>query len=151
MIATFKSDILDVFEQAFLDFASEKLNEEIPYKPYNVAYSNFQDLLLKIVSVTRNSNNPSSNDSLTHLLRFNQMTNLSQLTNEILSTDNLIRITLSNPREIDNYVLGGFTGTNVKNFSLNAFDVSQLTPENLNYITLYLGKIWICIIKISFW
>jgi hypothetical protein len=140
LIATFKSDILDVFEQAFLDFASEKLKEEIPYKPYKVAYSNFQDLLLKIVSVTKSSNDPTSVQSLLNTVKISQMINLSYLTNEILSTDNLINITLSNPREIDTYVLGGFTGTNVKNFSVNAFDASQLTPENLNYIKLYLGE-----------
>ena len=48
LIAVFKSDILDMFEDAFLDFAGAKLNEEITYKPYDVKYTKFQDLLKEV-------------------------------------------------------------------------------------------------------
>jgi len=138
LIATFKPDILDTFELAFLNFASEKLNEEMPYKPYDVKYSTFQDLLKKISSVTKNDDDSTKDiKKLLSDVKARQVTELQYLTNELLSNDNLIRFSMGNPREIDNYVLGGFTGVNVKNFSTGTFDPSQITDNN---IELYLGK-----------
>jgi len=150
LIATFKFDILDIFEQAFLNFASESLNEEIPYVLYDVKYPKFQDLLKEIVSVSKTSNDPivlltgvtfTNNDSLFTIVRERQTSKLLEITSNILSTDNLIRISLANPREIDNYVLGGFTNTGVERFSVNEFDPFQLTdPDNINNMKLYLGE-----------
>jgi hypothetical protein len=135
LIATFKPDILDTFELAFLDFASEKLNEEVTYKPYNVKYGKFQDLLQKIVSVTKNDNDTSEYYTIVNILKERQVTELQYLTNELLSNDNLIRFVMGNPREVDNYVLGGFTSTNVENFSVNSY-----TSPDPTLIELYLGK-----------
>jgi hypothetical protein len=135
LIATFKPDILDIFEQAFLDFASEKLNEEVSYKLYDVKYDKFQTLLQKIVSVTKDTNDPTDLDGLIKTVKEKQVTELQYLTNELLSNDNLIRFSMGNPREIDNYMLGGFTGVDVKHFS-----VSPYTSPDPSLIELYLGK-----------
>lgn len=140
LIATFKPDILDVFEEAFLDFSSEKLNEEITYSPYDVNYSKFQTLLKDICSVPKISSDADlitkdlSKGSLMKKVQNRQIEQLGYLSNQILSTDNLVKITLSNPREIDNYVLGGFTGVNVQNFSTDPYNG---TSDN---IELYLGE-----------
>jgi hypothetical protein len=139
LIAVFKSDILDTFEDAFLDFASGKINEEIPYKPYNVKYSKFQDLLKEIVSVKKGVNNPTDINELIPLLITEQTNNLKYITNELLSNENLIKLTLGNPREVNNYVLGGFTGIDNQTFSVNGFNSSQLT-DNLDNIKLFLGE-----------
>lgn len=135
LIATFKSDILDVFELAFLDFASEKLNEEILFNPYDVKYSKFQDLLKAIVSVTKGDNDPTDPDGLIKKVKENQIKALGFLTNELLTNDNLIRFSMANPREVDNYVIGGFIGTNVKYFSVDPY-----SSANPDLIELYLGK-----------
>lgn len=139
LIAVFKSDILDTFEDAFLDFASAKINEEIPYKPYNVKYSKFQDLLKDIVSVKKGPNDPTDINELIPSLITGQLNNLKYITNELLSNDNLIKLTLGNPREINNYVLGGFTGIDNQTFSVNEFNVNQISG-NLDNIKLFLGE-----------
>ena len=143
LIATFKPDILDVFEQAFLDFSSEKLNEEISYSPYDVTYSKFQDLLKKISSVSKpNSDIGLYSTDKTKFIREikdRQIRELVILTSRLLSPENLVKITLSNPREIDNYVLGGFTGINVQNFSTDLYPGS-LTTQMEDDIRLYLGE-----------
>jgi hypothetical protein len=148
LIAVFKPDILEAFEDAFLEFSNEKLNEEIPYKPYDVRFSNFQDLLKEIVSVKKGKNEPSapagSNSlsyvhELVHTVKKGQDENLKYLTNTLTSNDNLVKITLGNPREINPYVLGGFTGIDSQRFAVNTFKASQLT-DNLDNIKLYLGE-----------
>jgi len=139
LIAVFKSDILDMFEDAFLDFAGAKLNEEITYKPYNVKYTKFQDLLKEMVSVKKGTNDPTDIDALIPLIITNQTNNLKYITEGILSNDNLISLTMGNPREINNYVLGGFTGIDNKTFSVNEFYVSQVS-DNLDNIKLFLGE-----------
>ena len=140
LIATFKPDILDVFEQAFLDFSSEKLNEEVSYSPYNMTYSKFQDLLKKICSVTKDTNDttPTTAEERAQLMKkikTRQVTQLKSLSSQLLSSENLVKIVLGNPREVDNYVLGGFTGVNVQNFSTNPY----VTPSP-DDIELYLGE-----------
>jgi hypothetical protein len=139
LIAVFKSDILDMFEDAFLDFAGAKLNEEITYKPYDVKYSKFQDLLKEMVSVKKGTNDPTDINSLIPLIITNQTNNLKYITEGLLSNDNLISLTMGNPREVNNYVLGGFTGIDNQTFSVNEFRSSQVT-DNLDNIKLFLGE-----------
>ena len=136
LIATFKPDILDVFEQAFLDFASERLNEEIPYKPYDVKYSKFQDILRDIVSVAKDNTDPTDINGLLTKIKEKQSANLSSITSNILSTDSLVRISLANPREVDNYILDQFTSTGS---TISEFNSSQIAG-NTDNIKLYLGE-----------
>jgi len=140
LIATFKPDILDVFEQAFLEFASENLNDEIPYSPYGVNYSSFQDLLKELVYVKKESTDPTDTALLINTLTQKQNQNLVNITTGILNNTNLIKLTLSNPKEIDHYSLYGITGVNSKNFDVGEFSAGQITQDNLDYIKLYLGE-----------
>ena len=139
LIATFKPDILDVFEAAFLDFASENLNEETAYKIYDVQNSTFQDLLKSIVSIPKNNSDPTDINGLITKIKEKQTTSLSDITCNMLSSDSLIKISLANPREIDNYLLTGFTSNDPTHFDLNEFDSSQVAG-NLDNINLYLGE-----------
>ena len=135
LIATFKPDILDVFEQAFLNFAGEKLDEEITYTPYDVSYPKFQDLLKEISKVTKlNSDSTDDLHELMKNIKDRQGTELTSLSGRLLSSNNLVKIVMANPREIDNYVLGGFTGVNVAHFSTDPYVATS------NNIELYLGE-----------
>ncbi len=141
LIATFKPDILDVFEQAFLDFASQNLNDEIPYSPYGVKYGTFQELLKSLVYVKKESTDPTNDiPKLISTLVTKQNQNLVNVTTDILSTDSLIKVTLANPKEIDPYSLFGITGIDSKNFDVGEFSSGQVTQDNLDYIKLYLGE-----------
>lgn len=145
LIATFKPDILDVFEQAFLDFASESLDDELPYSPYNVKHSNFQLLLKALVYVTKDTPDQSSTwsvnpDEFINKLITKQNQNLANVSADILGTGNLVKLTMANPKEIDPYSLYGITGVDSNNFDVGEFFAAQITQENLDYIELYLGK-----------
>ena len=140
LIATFKPDILDIFEQAFIDFASENLNDEIPYSPYNVKHSNFQSFLKELVFVKKEKTDPLTIPELITTIVTKQNQNLANISADILSNDSLIKLTLSNPKEIDPYSLYGITGVDSKNFDVGEFSTAQITQENLDYIKLYLGE-----------
>ena len=161
LIATFSPSILDEFESCFLDFASEKLNEEVPYKRFpsysvtqkikgvdtvtefhEVKYDKFQDLLKSIVTIDKDSNNDTTSViDMIEKLKTKQQTKLETITKQILTTDNLLKVTLGNPKEIDSHVLFGFTNTDIySTFTYNTYDTPQDTTENRNFIKLYLGE-----------
>ena len=146
LIGTFSPDILNEFESMFLDFASDIgviTNEETPNpKFYNTSYTHFQNLLKDIVSFTGVTNN---NDllALINSIKTIQSETLKQITGKILSTDNLVKFTLANPKELDSHVLNGFAKTSLTNTlmkSIGKFYSSQATQINLNYIKLYIGE-----------
>jgi len=139
LIATFKPDILESFELAFLDFSSEKLNEGIEYKPYDMAYTKFQDMLNDITSVEKDDNDPTNNFDFFETIKNKQTSKLINITSTIKSNNNLIRLVLANPREVNDHVLGGFTKTNVEHFSIEPYNINQI-PTNLGNIELYLGE-----------
>lgn len=161
LIATFSPSILDEFENCFLDFASEKLNEEVPYKKfpsysvtqkikgvdtvtefYEVKYDKFQDLLKAIVTIDKDSNNDTTSViDMIEKLKTKQQTKLETITKQILTTDNLLKVTIGNPKEIDSHVLFGFTGFDeYTTFKYNTYDSAQNTTENQNLIKLYVGE-----------
>ena len=140
LIAVFKPEILDVFEQAFLDFSSEKLNENVVYKLYDVKYDKFQDLLKSISYVSKDHDDPAEINNLITSIINKQNLNLLTITNDMLSYGNLIKLTISNPREFNHNVYGDFTKFNVENHTLGHFNSSQVTPETLKLIELYLGS-----------
>lgn len=145
LIAVFKPDILEQFELAFLDFASEKLNEEIPFNPYEIPYSKFQDLLREMVTVDNILPSESSqelttnNDKFMNFMKSKQIDKLINLTNMMLGSDCLIKLALSNPREIDPHVFGGFVNVDVMRFDFGSYDISQVVGNSSN-IELYLGE-----------
>jgi len=142
LIATFHPDILDTFEQAFLDFSSVILDDEIQYLPYDVKYYSFQTLLKDITyisSTTTDALTLVDKQKFTKHLISNQNQRLLDITKDMLGNDSLIKLTLGNPKEIDTYNLYGFTRDDT-NFDVGNFATSQVTQENLNYIRLYLGE-----------
>ena len=77
LIATFSPEILDKFEECFLDFATEKVNVEMPYKKFgSVKHDNFQDLLKSIVTIKKKDTDPTDKLSLIKTLSFSY-TNLA--------------------------------------------------------------------------
>jgi hypothetical protein len=145
LIATFKPEILDVFEDMFIEFASDTLNEEVPQSKYKFKYNTFKKILKEIVSIPKYStdnidNAPGMNEFMLNAY-WRQKEKLYQITNDILSNDNLVKLSLSNPKEINAHVLGGFAQANVERFSTGiAFDSGQIDTETQNYIKLYLGE-----------
>jgi hypothetical protein len=142
LIATFSPKILDDFENIFLEFASEKLSKtEVSQRFPNINYSKFQTLLNEIVSVKKES----TDDSLTPQnviveIKKRQTQKLQEITNNIL-TKNMLKFSIGNPKEIDNYNWYGFVGmSNVENYVVQRYFSSQLTDENKQLIKLYLGE-----------
>jgi hypothetical protein len=161
LIATFSPQILDEFERYFLDFASAKLDEEIPYKAFpdvevtstvnnetkvvlkhTVKYDKFQDLLKALTTIdTNDSSDVSDKNAFITTIKQKQLEKLTTITKDILSQDNLIKVTIGNPKEITPNVWYGFAEYDTVNtFNYSAYDVSQYTSENQDLIKLYLGE-----------
>jgi len=143
LISTFSPDILNEFENIFLNFASESINSEVTNNRFDlVKHTSFQDMLKSICSVTKETNDSSLTlNDLINVLKTRQSTNLNQITNQILSYNNLLKLTIANPKEINLYVMEGFVKTPIGNtFTYNPFDVTQLTTQNRKYIKLYIGE-----------
>lgn len=142
LLGTFSPNILDEFEEIFLQFASERVNNNsVDFKFPNVKYTKFQDLLRDIVSVNQSLVTSTDVENIILELKEKQKTNLEDITKNILSADNLIKITLGNPKELDTHILYGFTDVNTGNtLSYNFYNTSQLTVSNLKLINLYLGE-----------
>ena len=159
LIATFSPQILDKFEEYFLDFATEKLEEEIPYKvfpDYNVTgivsgetktieshsvkYDKFQDLLKALVTIDKDDNNDNTDvNAIITTLKEKQLKKLESITQQILGTDNLLKVTIGNPKEIVPNVWNGFAQIDdVNRFSYNEYDSSQYSSNKM-YIDLYVG------------
>lgn len=140
LIATFKPDVLNVFEDAFLEFSTEYINTEMYYKMFDVNHDNFQKLLSEIVSVNKTDNEKTIiNDNILSIIN-RQNEKLKSITNDILSPSNLINVTLSNPREINEYVLGSFTKTSDIISDFGSFETSQLNNDTKKLLKLYLGE-----------
>ena len=142
LIGTFSPKILEQFEDIFLNFSNEKLNDGIPYNKFKlVKHSNFQSLLKEICSVKKETTDDTDVDILISQIQIKQKTNLEQITIDILNSTNLLKINIGNPKEIDDHVFHGFSKVNTANtFAYDPFDTSQLTPANAKYIKLYIGE-----------
>lgn len=140
LIAVFKPEILDEFESAFLEFSTENIKTEAGYRMFDFKQNSFQGMLKSISVVKKETSDDSlSVDNIIYKIIERQQQAIENLTNEILEPANLVKLTLSNPREINSNILGGFVNLDVVNFNPGTYDVSQLIP-NENYIKLYLGE-----------
>jgi len=143
LIGTFSPDILEYFESFFIDFASQKLNEEIPYEVFrNLNYPKFQDILnkLSVVDKLENDNND-INLLIKNTLKQRQKNSAEKISLDILSNTNLIKFTLANPKEINPFVLYGFTRVNqMSTYNPQPFNPSDININNLNLIKLYIGE-----------
>jgi hypothetical protein len=146
LIATFNPTLLEEFENIFLNFASERLVEELPYKTFDkVKYYKFQDLLESILTVEKMDGDDSL--PITEVIKSikeRQVEKLKQVTNDLLVNDSLIKVTLGNPKEINPHVLDGFCGISTGNtFSYNRYYINESLgvqgDDNRDYLNLYLG------------
>mgnify|MGYP000909514402 CR=1 FL=1 len=140
LIGTFSPAILDQFEDIFLQFATEKLNEETPYKKFSkVKYDNFQDLLKGLLSVKKETTDEGKTfEELVSLIKDRQSENKIKLTDEIIDYSNLLEIKLGNPKELDPYIIEGFVGISGNSLKYDPYNSSQ--SVNLKYIELYVGE-----------
>ena len=139
LMATFSPTILDEFEKYFILFASERVNLSISDKPFTgVVYDKFQDLLKEIVTVPQDSQNDSDNKTTQILnLKTRQNNKLQNITNSILSSNNLLKITIGNPKEFDPHSLIGFIGKDTNNtFSVKPYNSATFDKDMM---ILYLG------------
>ena len=141
LIGTFSPSILEYFENEFLKFASEKENLITPDQ-YLYNYQNFQDLLKELVTVEKKTSDSSLQISdLINVIRERQIEKLKFASNLILSENNLVKVTIGNPKEIDPYIFHGFAEiNNVNKFSTEPYSSTDLTTDNLNLIKLYIGE-----------
>ena len=139
LIATFNPQMLEDFETHFLNFASEKVNLNYSDKSFSLTkYGKFQEVLRDIVNLSYDKNNDSDNiDSQIQNLKIKQSEKLKTFTTSLLSNNDLINITIGNPKELDPHVVNGFIDFNKTNrFKYNPYDDSKF---NQDYVDLYLG------------
>jgi len=138
LMSTFSPTILDEFEKYFLLFASEKVNLSVSDKPFNeIVYDKFQDLLKEIVTVDKLSTDTTDPSTQIKKLKEGQKTKLQKISDNILSSSNLIKITIGNPKEFNPHTLIGFIGKD-KNNTFNYNSYKGNFDEALS--TLYLGS-----------
>jgi hypothetical protein len=144
LIATFSPSLLDEFENLFLDFATTKGNEQMPLKIFsNIKHDNFISLLKEMTTITINDSDTTDFDTLVKSFKTKQSEKLKTITQEIISDNNLLKITIGNPKEIDFYAWAGLSGLDSNmNFSVNPYNEHQYTgiTENQKLLKLYVGS-----------
>ena len=143
LIGTFSPKILDNLESMFLDFASEKSNDEIPQQLFrNVPYDKFQNILKDLSVVTKQSGDDSIGvEQLINNLKTRQEDNAKKITQSILDGSNIIRFTSSNPKEMDAYTFYGMANFDlITRYSVEPYFTSDNTVTNQNLIKLYIGE-----------
>lgn len=140
LIATFSPDILDQFEEIFLSFASEELNEEVPQLMFpDLPYNSFQSVMKDLVRIRKFTYNDVN--TLKRKISEEQQINFNKVTKNILTTSNLLKLTLGNPKEINSYVLEGFSGIATgSTFNYSGYLNSQLNQDNKDLIKLFIGE-----------
>lgn len=140
LIGTFSPAILDQFEEMFLYFVSEELNEQVPqYRFPNLPYNSFQSLLKDIVTLDFFTWTD-VNDLRGKLYEY-QDEKLVSISKKIISNDNLLKISLGNPKELNSYYIEGFANIAPQSsLTFNPYDSIQYTPENRNLLKLYVGE-----------
>jgi len=154
LIGTFSPDILTSFEQYFLDFASEMGNVEMPDKIFNnkivtinditkthiVAYQKFQELLADIVKVEKLTDDTKTHAFIQEKLHDRQLAKLKNITSDIFNSDNLIKLTLGNPKEFDLNVFDKYARPSLANpLNYATYSTTQLTANTSKLIDLYCG------------
>lgn len=143
LIGTFSPKILDSFESMFLDFASEKSNDEIPQQLFrNVSYDKFQNILKDLSVVTKQSGDDSVGiEQLITNLKTRQEESAKKITKSILDSSNIIRFTSSNPKEMDAYTFYGMANFDlITRYTVEPYLPSDNTVTNQNLIKLYIGE-----------
>jgi hypothetical protein len=136
LIATFSPQILEEFEEIFLQFSSEFVTIENPDKKFlNIKHDNFQNLLKEIVTISKTPNDGTVEETIIKIAN-EQVKKLVDLSKEICESQNYLKITLGNPKELDSYVLDNYVN-NTKSFG----DYNLTTQSgSTRYIDLYVGE-----------
>lgn len=149
LIATFSPTILEEFEYQFLKFASDRDITSVNTRPYSkVQHYNFQNLLKELVTIE--SLQEISNETFDSIAGYQYLKH-EKITTDILSNNNLLKLTIGNPKEIDLHVLNGFAdATTLNSFGYDPYNSSQLTtgtteggvfmPGTRDYLKLYVGE-----------
>jgi hypothetical protein len=141
LIGTFSPDILDSFETAFLNFASEKVETYSEYKQFEgVTYDKFQDLLRALSSVKKETSDDLTNiDTVIKNISNRQNLSHEQITEEIYGTNNLLKLTISNPKELDSHILSAYARELDRLVDFGSFNPNQVVG-NSKYIELFIGE-----------
>ena len=138
LIGTFSPAILDEFEYQFLTFASERLSTTSSNPPFSeVVYYNFQDFLKELVSVNKTKITATTIPEQINQIINLQQQNLTTITGNILSKNNLVNITIANPKEMNPNIFHGFAKIDDKNILTYEPYTNAL---NQNLIDLYIGE-----------
>lgn len=136
LIAVFHPNILDKFEQYFLDFSTLNVNNTVNTLKHN----NFQNLLKELVTVKKDVTDSTEVNVLINSLIKKQQEQIKNIENDILSHGNLIKLTLSNPKEIIPHIWDGMGDV----FSGNTFNYGKYNSNSLidneKYLKLYVGN-----------
>ena len=137
LIATFNPQILDEFEDLFLQFSSDYIGEDDPYKKFqNIKYDNFQQLLKEIVSIKKDSSFGTNVDENLQKLKNKQKEKLVTLSENLISENNFIKLTIGNPKELDSSVLDGYVN---RTKIWGTYDYTSQSG-NTKYVKLYIGE-----------
>ncbi len=141
LIAVFSPNILNDFENIFLDFATDKVGELEPFKKFTLSLQdNFITILKNVVTVKHTDSDPSDINLLINKIKSTQSENLREITKDILNPVNGIKLTMGNPKEIDTYIWVGFTNVdNESSFQTGRYFESQYV-DNQNLLKLYVGE-----------
>ena len=136
LISVFGPKILDEMEEMFLEFSSLDLTLDSANNIKN--YKTFQGLLRAICSLPMDGIDFTQDQHKKTIIK-NQIKNLEEISKELLADTNLKRLTIGNPRQIDNYTLFGFSKL-INNYSIGSYNSNQVNQQNLNLIELYIGS-----------
>lgn len=165
LIGTFSPDILHTFELYFLDFASETSYTEIPEKLFQdkivtinnvtkthvVSYQKFQELLSEIVKVEKKTDDTLTHAFIQEKLHDRQLAKLKSITTKMFDADNLIKLSLGNPKEFNLNVFDKYARPSSNNpLNYDAYESIQYTsgttingayePGTKDLIDLYCGR-----------
>lgn len=136
LIATFSPQILDEFEEIFLQFSSELvITEGVNKKFSNIVYDNFQLLLKDIVTVQKKSDDGDVQQTIIKIAN-QQVKNLTEISTKMTSATSFLKLTLGNPKEFDSYILDNYVNNTESFGSYNGV----IQSGNTKYIDLYVGE-----------
>lgn len=128
LITIFSPKILDELENMFIEFSSLDLKLETSNN------LTFQKLLRRISSLDDVNFNKLDNKTIIE----NQKQNHQLLTNLLLNDGFLYKFTISNPKQIDNYLLYGISNLS-PNFNIQPFSETDVNIINSKLVELYIG------------
>ena len=77
--------------------------------------------------------------AIINTISLRQEENQKKATENILTTQNMLELTITNPKELNPHILNGYINFNSRNLSVGEFQSSQVS-SNSKYIELYIGE-----------